>query len=115
MCDSFAPSISGLDLLRRAVPLGTIPYFSLNLSIPVYNGGESGFTPLDQPRRLLACVWNLRSSGQDYINHDAIAGFQIGGAAGQRRQRLGTASTAIYILSELFGGCESGAEQIARS
>ncbi|WVO19495.1 uncharacterized protein IAS62_000781 [Cryptococcus decagattii] len=33
-----------------------------------------------------------------------LSGFQIGGAAGQRRQRLGTASTAIYILSELFGG-----------
>lgn len=81
----------------------------------MYNGGESGFTPLDQPRRLLACVWNLRSSGQDYINHDAIAGLQIGGAAGQQRQGLGAAMAVIYILSDLFGGCESGAGQIARS
>lgn len=80
----------------------------------MYNGAESGFTPLDQPRRLLACVWNLWSSGQDSINHDAIiAGFQIGGAAGQQRQRLGAAMTATYILSDLFGGCESVAGQIA--
>lgn len=52
------------------------------------------------------------AQAQDYINHDAKAGFQIGGAAGQQRQRLGAAMAAIYILSDLFGGCESVAGQI---